>query len=501
MTSSALRRATLVATLTHWPCDLDTLPGDVTYLELRADLTGDVDPARLRRHFRGGLIYTLRSRAHGGTADDPPAARLDRLGAAARWFDLVDLEAPHDLLPSLLDTVPPARRRISWHGPAQPPAALTARFAAMAAVPAAAFLLVTAAQRAREALPPLRLLHRLGRRDVTAYGEGPAATWSRLLAPWLGAPWITGRITEPGDGDPDDGMPTVGRLRTDYGFPVLPVLHEVYGIIGAVARSTGFPRLHNREYRRCGRPSLFLPFYLPTSDAFRTGFWPEVPRGLSELNLPLRGLTVSGPLKEAALQVADDTGPAARSCGSANVMVERAGRWRAETTDASAITTVLRHAGVPTTDRPAAVIGCGGAGRAAAVALTSAGARVTVVNRGASRGRAAAELLHLPYAPLATFVPTGDAVVVNATPACATSPVPLDGLTRDAVVVDLVCAPQETALVSRARRHGLQVIDGWAVLQAEAEQQFRLMTGTAMAPADAHDATGRERGQDDDTDR
>jgi 3-dehydroquinate dehydratase len=68
-TSPARARATLVATVTTLPAGsavpmVSDLEG-VDWLEIRADLVGDLDAARLARVFPGKLLYTLRSRAEG----------------------------------------------------------------------------------------------------------------------------------------------------------------------------------------------------------------------------------------------------------------------------------------------------------------------------------------------------------------------------------------------------------------------------------------------------
>jgi 3-dehydroquinate dehydratase/shikimate dehydrogenase len=275
-------------------------------------------------------------------------------------------------------------------------------------------------------------------------------------------------------------VPPVAALRSDYLFPALPRVRELYGLVGPVARTSSFPRLQNTAFRGREVPGLFLPFYLPGLGDFVTGFWPDVPVGLHELGLPLRGLSVSGPLKEAALSVADVASPAARAAGAANALVRRGGRWWAETTDSSAVAAVLQRAGVPLVHRPAAVIGCGGAGRAAAVALKAAGAAVTMVNRNESRGRLAAELLGLPFVPLKSFTGAGCAVLVHATPVRDEVPFPLDALAGGATIFDMVSVPGETALVEAARRRGLHTIDGRALAGVEAVQQFHLMTGRTM---------------------
>jgi 3-dehydroquinate dehydratase/shikimate dehydrogenase len=282
-------------------------------------------------------------------------------------------------------------------------------------------------------------------------------------------------------------VPTVQRLLSDYPFPALPPIRRLYGIVGQAVGDSLSPRLHNLGYRRRGLPSLFLPFAVPDQASFVTGFWPGVPAGLDELGMPLRGLTVTAPHKEAALSLADSASPTARAAGSANALLCRNGRWRAETTDASATAAVLRRAGVALQGRSAAVLGCGGAGRASAVALIARGANVTLVNRGSHRGRLAARLLGVPFAPLASFTPAGCALVVHATPIRADLPVDVDALGDDAVVLDLVYGPEVTALVAAARRRGLPVIDGWQVLAAEVAHQFRLMTGRTLPDLEALD--------------
>ncbi len=89
-------------------------------LEVRADLLGDLDPNWLRSHFRGELLYTLRSRAEGGAFEGGKLARRKRLAAAAPRYDLVDLEADRDLQADLLLEVPAAKRLIFLARPGDP---------------------------------------------------------------------------------------------------------------------------------------------------------------------------------------------------------------------------------------------------------------------------------------------------------------------------------------------------------------------------------------------
>ena len=222
-TSPARARATLVATVTTLPAGsavpiVSDLEG-VDWLEIRADLVGDLDAARLARVFPGKLLYTLRSRAEGGGSEGTPERRRQRLIEAAGRYDYVDLEAARDLTPDILKGVPAEKRVISWHGPAPGVDGLTATFERMAAVPAALYKLVPTAAQAGEEVQALLLLASLGRRDVAAFAAGAIGAWTRLVAPRLGAPVVYGALGEvPGA----PGQISIERLRRDYGLPELP---------------------------------------------------------------------------------------------------------------------------------------------------------------------------------------------------------------------------------------------------------------------------------------
>jgi 3-dehydroquinate dehydratase / shikimate dehydrogenase len=466
---------------------LSRLPAEVAAVEIRADLTGDLDPRELRRHFSGQLIYSLRSRRYGGRCADRPPARWVRLRAAAAEYDIVDLEADHDLAPAVLASLPAGRRRISWYGGDSDLRGLRRRFLHMARVPAALYLLAPRAGSFPAALAPLRLLASLRRDDVTAFGVGPAGAFSRILAPWLGAPVVYG----------GPAGPTVAQLLADYPFPGLPPLRWLAGIVGRSLHTSLFVRLVNASLRELSMPGIFLPFVVPDPADFQTRFWPSVAAGyLGELELPLRALTVAAPYKPAGFAAVALADPRARSAQAANLLLCGSGvpgRWRATTTDGSAMLAALldtTSSVLPGPGTPIAVIGCGAAGRAAAVALAGGGAAVTLVNRGLSRGRFAAARLGLPFVPQSAFQPDRYRVIVHATPVSDRLPFSLDDVSPDTVIADFVCPAEPTALVAAARRRGLATIDGRDVLTHEVRQQFELMVGQPM-PASVHNQHGR----------
>ena len=464
----------LIATLSNPPsadgAELTALSDAVEWLEVRADLLGDIDPDWLRSHFKGRLLYALRT-------PEVVLNRLARLKSAARFYDRIELEAETDLSEELLHAVPVEKRLLSWYGSVNNLSQLTDRFAQISSVPAAVYKIVTNATTIAEEFLPLSLLKSLNRSDAIAYSNGPLGFWNRLLALHVGSPAIYGLVA---GGSVATMEPAIAKLIADYGLPEVTPAKELFAIIGNPIFQSLSPRLHNASYRAMDHPALFVPLRV---ESFAE-FWREfvVSRKLDEFGLPINGMTVASPHKEEAVLTAKQVSEMARQTEAANILVRNNGWWIADTTDPDVVYT----ASVDVKKKRAAVIGCGGAGRAIAAALVESGAGVTLINRGAERGEHAAALLGLPYLPLREFSAEGYDIVVNATPVgrdTDEAPFELETMSDDVGVIDLVYGARPTPLVGTTRARHQIAIDGRDVLVTQVRHQFRLMTGKEM-PSD-----------------
>jgi 3-dehydroquinate dehydratase / shikimate dehydrogenase len=462
--------ASLIATLLNPPspdgAELTALDDAVEWLEVRADLLGDIDPDWLRSHFKGRLQYSLRT-------NDDSLNRLQRLKTAARFYDRVELEAT-DFAEELLNVVPAEKRLLSWYGSVNDLSDLRDKFARLASVPAGVYKIVTNATTIAEEFLPLSLLKSLNRDDTIAFSTGPLGFWDRLVALHLGAPAIFGLVS---GGSVETMEPAIGKLIADYGLPEVNQAKELFAIIGNPIFHSLSPRLHNASYRAMNHAALFVPLRV---ESFAE-FWREfvVSRRLDEFGIPINGMTVASPHKEEAVLTAKQVSERARQAESANILVRNNGWWIADTTDPDVIYTAV----VEVKQKQAAVIGCGGAGRAIAAALVESGAGVTLINRGAERGEHAAALLGLPYIPLRDFSAEGYDIVVNATPVGRDTdevPFEVETMDDDAVVIDLVYGARPTPLVGTTRARRQVTIDGRDVLVTQVRHQFRLMTGKEM---------------------
>jgi 3-dehydroquinate dehydratase / shikimate dehydrogenase len=139
---------------------------------------------------------------------------------------------------------------------------------------------------------------------------------------------------------------------------------------------------------------------------------------------------------------------------------------------------------VPLTRVRAAVLGGGGAARAVAIGLRSAGADVTIHARDAGRAQEAAHAVGVRGAGWPPAKPWD--LLVNCTPVgmypnVDRSPLPAAALSGR-YVYDLVYNPPVTRLLRDAAAAGCITIGGLDMLVAQAQEQFSWWTGT-KAPA------------------
>jgi len=276
--------------------EIADIPAPVKWLQWRADLAGDVSPSQLRSLFPGKLLYTLKSQHYGGAFTGAIAERHSRILAAAADYDLLELESGIDLTSELLAAIPAHKRLISWHGPPCSASQLRRKVGELSAVPAHSYCLTVPAEKSSDGLQTLVLLKAMGRNDVTAFCTGPSGLWSRLLSPFFGAPLLFGQS---GFQNSSSGEPSIHRLISDYGFPALHPVRELYGMVGNRVFQSPSPRLHNAGYRALNHAALFLPFH---EERFED-FWNDMIMApqLEILGLPILGLTIVSPHKEAAL--------------------------------------------------------------------------------------------------------------------------------------------------------------------------------------------------------
>ena len=141
------------------------------------------------------------------------------------------------------------------------------------------------------------------------------------------------------------------------------------------------------------------------------------------------GINITAPFKEDAFRTVDTLSDNARLCGAVNLAVKTTDGIVGYNTDVDGVILAVRETGLPVSE--ALVVGCGGAGRAAAVAALRLGSRVTLANRTPSRAAALADDLNAgldpAIDPACTWVPVEELPSLSPDLVIYTVPGPMDG--------------------------------------------------------------------------
>ncbi len=261
------------------------------------------------------------------------------------------------------------------------------------------------------------------------------------------------------------------------------------GVIGSPVAHSKSPALHTHWLRRYGIKGHYIPIHVDAPDL--EDILQMMPR------MGFVGVNVTIPHKEAALSLADLVTDRAALIGAANTLIFRPdGKIYADNTDGYGFVANLRQEAPDWQPDagPAAVLGAGGAARAVIAALVDIG--VTEI-RLANRTRGRAETLRSEFGPkieVYDWVQAGNMLegamtVVNCTSLGMEGKpefrVPLDGLSPEATVTDLIYTPLRTAFLETASAMGCHTVDGLGMLLHQAAPGFERWFGQRPAVDEA----------------
>lgn len=239
--------------------------------------------------------------------------------------------------------------------------------------------------------------------------------------------------------------------------------------------------MHNAAFQAQALPFVYAAFH--TED---TAFGLQAMRDLG-----LRGLSLTIPHKEVAMELVDELAPEARSIGAINTVVNDAGTLRGSNTDWIGIKEALSEANYKVDQRAVLLFGAGGASRAALFTLQRLGVeKILITNRTLSRAEKLAEEFSaevLPYEELKSFDFSSLSLFINSSaigspsaPKDAAYPFELGVFEKSQTVFDMVT--KETDLLRAAAKSGATTIPGVRMLLHQAVPQFLAFTELQKAP-------------------
>jgi shikimate dehydrogenase len=309
----------------------------------------------------------------------------------------------------------------------------------------------------------------------------------RLLAPALGMHLVYASL-------PGAPAAAPGQLPA----PALKAAHKHLAPAPAQSGATRATFLLGHPVAHSKSPAMQNAAFAATGVDARYLALDVAPEGLAAALAGLRatnalGCNLTAPHKEAALAHCDTLDASARDAGAVNTIVFRDGQGIGHNTDGSGALDALREGGVMLPGARVLLLGAGGAARAVAHALRSAGADVTVANRTQAR----ADALGFPTIPWGRIpdVMANVDLLVNATTLGLhgePAPAPLAKMPATGAVFD--CVYGDTPLARAAQERGLRLVRGGSMLLHQGARAFTLWTGKPAPLAAMRGALAEARG-------
>lgn len=264
---------------------------------------------------------------------------------------------------------------------------------------------------------------------------------------------------------------------------------QIYGLLGDPVAHSLSPLMHNHAFQAHHLDAVYVPFHVLPNDL------PAAVRGLRALNVA--GVNVTIPHKEAILSLLDQIDPAAQLIGAVNTIVNNDGTLIGYNTDASGfMRSVSYELDFLPEGRNVVLLGAGGACRAAAVALASAGVKsITIANRHQDRAEKIVNdlIAHFPSVCFAAndykdnnylhAISSADLIVNTTSIGLQEEEInflPLEHIKGSALIYDMTYSPFETPLIKNARARKLCCTNGLGMLAAQGEDTFFLWTGVRL---------------------
>lgn len=425
------------------------------------------------------VIATCRRVASGGKFRGSAASQLDILTkASAAGCQLVDVELQTALKckPEQLQKLRTRAALILSFHDFRGTKKLDETLEKMRAFPADFYKVVSTAT---TLLDNVSMIQFLGResdsQSLVGVCMGEQGIISRVLGVRAGSVFTFAAIG-PGE-ETAPGQATAQELRSVYRIESVDAATRVYGVAGDPVAHSLSPAIMNAAFRRENVNAVYLALHAKT---------------LKDLlacvrEIPIHGLSITMPYKEAILPYLDNTDTHTTKIGACNTVVRaQDGKLYGFNTDTSGVVRPLERRLSTLQDAKILVLGAGGAARAAVFGLAERGAEVFILNRSLEAAKKLARRAHARSVKRADLKKYSFDVIVNATPVGMgnTKETPLQEKEINArYVFDMIYDPFETRLLQLAKQRGAQIIPGIEMFVHQAARQFEIWTGKP-APQD-----------------
>lgn len=307
-------------------------------------------------------------------------------------------------------------------------------------------------------------LLKLNSQKSICFAMGEVGAFSRILSVFKRAPWIYASLSQQPTAP---GQFSIEQLINTYHVKRFSVMPSVFGILGNPVSHSRSPAFHNQKFAEHNLSWIYLPFRCFDFPSFMD----------HREKFGIVGLSVTHPYKENVIPYLSEVTAEVKKLSSCNTLLWKDNGWHGINTDVVGFEGLLIKHDVQLDKKYVAIIGAGGAARAAAFVISQSSAKVIFLNRTHSKAMELAKEFNGTAIQLSEIAAVEYDVLIQTTPVGMRNdecPINPDLLRPSTTVIDVLYEPAETLLLRKAKALGCKVINGedWFLLQAEAQFQY-----------------------------
>ena len=249
----------------------------------------------------------------------------------------------------------------------------------------------------------------------------------------------------------------------------------IFALFGNPVEHSLSPLMHNAAYKKMEIDAQYVAVCVNNLE--------EAIQGIRERERNIRGVSITIPFKTAVMSYLDRVDDSAHAIGAVNtIQHDGNGGLTGYNTDWIGLVRDLEDS-LQIHKKTVAILGAGGAARAAVFGILQQGGTPLVVNRTIERGEEMAEEFGCPFHPLSQIGKIRADCLINTTPIgmvpdVGTSPVEKGVLSNFTWVMDCIYNPLRTQLLKDAEEAGCRTLNGVGMFVHQGAEQIKIWTGT-----------------------
>ncbi len=247
---------------------------------------------------------------------------------------------------------------------------------------------------------------------------------------------------------------------------------KIYAVFGNPVGHSLSPIMHNAAFKRMKIDAHYVPFCVKNVE--------DAVRGIRGLDI--RGVSVTIPFKTTVMPYLDEVDESSLRIGAVNTILNDGnGRLKGFNTDWIGLNRDLEES-LEIRGKTFAILGAGGAARAAVFGILKEGGIPVIFNRTTETGEEVAREFGCPFYSLSEIEKIKTDCLINTTsvgmaPDIEKSPLMKESLMNFRWVVDIIYNPLKTKLLREAEEAGCTVLDGVGMFVHQGAEQTKIWMG------------------------